>query len=141
MTATAPDALKAYLADIESAHKAGNATEHTHRPALKTLLETLAGDDIRATNEPKRENCGAPDFIVTRGVVPLGYVEAKDVGKPLDPVERSEQLRRYRDALGNLVRSCAAAAAIHLGRPAALNRFQINGLHCSTQIKFQINRL
>ncbi len=26
---------------IEQALKAGNATEHTHRPALKALLETL----------------------------------------------------------------------------------------------------
>ena len=28
-----------YLKTIENALKAGNATEHTHRPALKTLLE------------------------------------------------------------------------------------------------------
>lgn len=28
-------AIKAYLVAIEQALKAGNATEHTHRPALK----------------------------------------------------------------------------------------------------------
>lgn len=97
------DAIKTYLADIEQTLKAGNATEHTHRPALKTLLEAIGGDDIRATNEPKQIACGAPDFILTRGVVPLGYVEAKDVGLNLDKIERSEQLLRYRDSLGNLV--------------------------------------
>ena len=32
--------FKDYLAQIEAAYKAGNATEHTYRPALKTLLES-----------------------------------------------------------------------------------------------------
>jgi hypothetical protein len=54
--------LKHYLASIETALKAGNATEHTHRPTLKTLLESLV-PDITATNEPKHIDCGAPDFM------------------------------------------------------------------------------
>jgi hypothetical protein len=49
-----------YLKQIEKAHAAGNATEHTYRPALKTLVESLV-KDVSATNEPKRERCGAPD--------------------------------------------------------------------------------
>ena len=97
------DVIKAYLHAVEQALKAGNATEHTHRPALKNLLEALGGKDIRATNEPKQIACGAPDFIITRGVIPLGYVEAKDVGVDLNRTERSEQLGRYRESLGNLV--------------------------------------
>lgn len=96
-------AIKNYLHDIEQALKAGNSTEHTHRPALKTLLEALGGNDVRAINEPKQVACGAPDFILTRGVVPLGNVEAKDVGVDLARVERSEQLQRYLQSLGNLV--------------------------------------
>ena len=96
-------AVKTYLSAVEQALKAGNATEHTHRPALKALLEAVGGNDIIATNEPARINCGAPDYILTRGVVPLGYVEAKDVGVDLARTERSEQLTRYRQSLGNLV--------------------------------------
>ena len=80
----------------------GDATEHTYRPALKTLLESL-GEGLVATNEPRRIECGAPDFIVTRNVIPLGYVEAKDVGEQLGRVERSEQLKRYRTSLRNLI--------------------------------------
>ncbi len=80
----------------------GSATEHTHRPALKVLLEYL-GDGIKAINEPRRIECGAPDFVVTKGVTPVGYIEAKDVGKSLDEAERSEQLKRYRDSLTNLI--------------------------------------
>ncbi len=97
------DALKNYLTAIEQALKAGNSTEHTHRPALKALVESLGGHDVRATNEPKQIECGAPDFIVTRGVVPLGYIEAKDVGIDLAKTEKSEQLGRYRESLGNLI--------------------------------------
>lgn len=99
----AHDAIKAYLKAMELALKAGNATEHTHRPTLKTLVEALAGDRILATNEPRRIACGAPDFIISRDLLPLGYIEAKDVGLELNRVERSEQLLRYRDALPNLV--------------------------------------
>ncbi|MHB8907916.1 MAG: type ISP restriction/modification enzyme [Syntrophales bacterium] len=53
--------LKPYLTAIEGNLKTGNATEHTHRPALKSLIESL-GENVTATNEPKRERCGAPDF-------------------------------------------------------------------------------
>lgn len=51
--------------------------------------------------------CGAPDFVVSRkaahGPVTVGYIEAKDVGKPLDEIEHSEQMRQYLAALPNLI--------------------------------------
>ena len=94
-------AITDYLRKVEQALKAGNATEHTHRPALKALIEALR-QQITATNEPRRIECGSPDFIVTQNGVPLGYVEAKDVGVDLDRTEESEQLKRYRSSLRNL---------------------------------------
>jgi predicted helicase len=94
--------ISAYLSNITKAYNAGNATEHTHRPALKDLIESLA-TGIVATNEPRRVKCGAPDYIITKGHTPLGYIEAKDIGKPLAEVEKTEQLKRYLESLGNLV--------------------------------------
>jgi predicted helicase len=94
--------FKDYLAQIEQAYKAGNATEHTHRPALKTLVEAFQPGVI-ATNEPKRIKCGAPDYIITRKDIPMGFIEAKDIGEPLDKWEKDEQLKRYRDGLANLI--------------------------------------
>ncbi len=95
-----------YLSKIEKALAAGNATEHTHRPALKEFLESLK-PKITATNEPRREECGAPDYVVSlenrHGLLTIGYVEAKDVGTSLDHVERTEQLQRYRRYLPNLI--------------------------------------
>jgi predicted helicase len=91
-----------YALTIEKELAAGNATEHTHRPALKALVESLAMG-VTATNEPRRIECGAPDFIITRGSATIGYIEAKDVGKSLDEAERSDQLKRYLASLSNLI--------------------------------------
>jgi hypothetical protein len=91
-----------YLASIERDLRSGRATERTFYPALKHLMEAQ-GDDVLATTEPARIQAGAPDFAITRGEATIGYIEAKDPGTSLDEVERSEQLRRYRPALGNLI--------------------------------------
>ncbi len=84
---TPSDPFASYLAAIQSDYQAGRATEHTHRPALKQLIEALA-PNTKATNEPKRIECGAPDYIITRpsgyGPITLGYIEAKDIGARLD---------------------------------------------------------
>lgn len=91
-----------YFNQVAAAVTKGDATEHTHRPALKDLIESLS-PGIVATNEPKRIKCGAPDYILTRGETPLGYIEAKDVGESLDKIEKSEQMKRYLPSLGNLI--------------------------------------
>jgi predicted helicase len=95
-------AFRSYLEEVGRNLAAGNATEHTHRPALQGLIQTL-DPGVRAVNEPKRVACGAPDYIVTRNELPVGYVEAKDVGRSLDDIERDEQLQRYRESLSNLI--------------------------------------
>lgn len=59
--------------------------------------------DVVATNEPRRIKAGAPDYVVTKGETPLGYIEAKDIGVSLDKTEKSEQLGRYLGSLGNLI--------------------------------------
>ena len=43
------DAIAVYLEQINRAVAKGDATERTHRPALKTLIEAL-GEKITATN-------------------------------------------------------------------------------------------
>jgi len=94
--------VKEYLKHLDRELARSRTTEHTHRPALKAFVESLA--DVLATNEPGRVKCGAPDFIVTKaGPFIIGYIETKDIGKSLDAAEDSEQLMRYRASLGNLI--------------------------------------
>ena len=94
--------FETYLAKIQPDLRGGIATEHTYRPTLEALLEALS-PGVEASNDPKHAACGAPDFIVERNHVPLGYVETKDIGADLDRAEKSEQLRRYRRSLNNLL--------------------------------------
>jgi len=98
--------LHQYIETINQRFRSGNATEHTFRGDLQHLLESLV-TDIRATNEPKRQSCGAPDYIITRGDIPVGFIEAKDVGdKDLEGKKKTgnqEQFDRYKTGLANLI--------------------------------------
>lgn len=95
-------ALRSYLKKIEKAYQTGNATEHTYRAALQELLETLF-PGVTATNEPKRVACGAPDLIVTKKQIPLGYIETKDIDVSLNQTEKTKQMTRYLESLTNLI--------------------------------------
>jgi hypothetical protein len=50
--------ITTYLTHIEQNLATGDATEHTHRPALAYFLKALA-DDVQAINEPRRIACEA----------------------------------------------------------------------------------
>ena len=95
-----------YIDNINQRYKLGNATEHTFRGDLQQLLESLI-PEIRATNEPKRQSCGAPDYILTKKDIPVGFIEAKDIGdKDLEGKKKSgnkEQFNRYKASLNNLI--------------------------------------
>ena len=94
--------VRAYIENISKRFVLGNATEHTFRGDLQILLEELV-PGIAATNEPKRIDCGAPDYVITEQNIPVGYIEAKDVGVDLGGKGLREQLDRYRASLDNLI--------------------------------------
>ena len=95
-------AIKSYLKSLSDAYAKGDATEHTYRPALQTLLQAVL-PGINVTNEPKQIECGAPDFVLSHNNVPRGYIEAKDLDKNLDDAGFREQFNRYGESLGNLI--------------------------------------
>lgn len=98
--------INAYVDQVERISRRGLGTEHSYRPALKTLFEALL-PDVVATNEPRRVAAGAPDFNLSRdtphGPRTIGHAETKDLGANLGTVARSAQLTRYRGALPNLL--------------------------------------
>ena len=95
-----------YISNINTRYKLGNATEHTFRGDLQQLLESLL-PNISATNEPKRQSCGAPDYILTKKDIPVGFIEAKDIGdKDLEGAKKNgnkEQFDRYKSSLNNII--------------------------------------
>lgn len=96
-------ALRSYCEAIQALRSHGRATEHSYRLSLQQLLEHLGAGSLRVLNEPKQVACGAPDLVVEQDGVTIGYVECKDVHTPLDHVEATEQLERYRCGLANLI--------------------------------------
>lgn len=98
--------IQQYIDSINQRYQLGNSTEHTFRGDLQHLIESLV-PEVRATNEPKRQSCGAPDYILTKKDIPVGFIEAKDIGDhDLIGKKKSgnkEQFDRYKASLDNLI--------------------------------------
>ncbi len=91
-----------YVSHINTLYITGLAREHSYRGDLQTLVSTIL-PDILVTNEPARVSCGAPDYMLTRKSVPVGYIEAKDIGVDLNSKTLKEQFERYKAGLSNLI--------------------------------------
>ncbi|HZK12630.1 MAG TPA: DNA methyltransferase, partial [Atribacterota bacterium] len=94
--------INEYLKQVKSRFSTGISTEHSYRADLQNLLNEMV-KGITITNEPKRQKCGAPDYIIQKKEVPLGYIEAKDIGIDLNKIEKSDQMKRYLSSLDNLI--------------------------------------
>ena len=97
--------LNKYINEINEHYKTGQATEHTYRGGLQSLLKELTkGRDITVINEPQRCEFGAPDYILTdKNKIPLLWIEAKDIGKNLDNKNYTEQFDRYKNGFNNVI--------------------------------------
>ncbi len=94
--------LNDYISIINQRFQTGISREHSYRGDLQSLLQNLL-PDVLVTNEPARIGCGAPDYILTRKGIPIGYIEAKDIGAELGSKLYKEQFDRYKAALDNLI--------------------------------------
>ena len=94
--------LSQYIDKINTLYKTGNAREHSYRGDLQNLIMAIL-PDVLVTNEPARVDCGAPDYVLTRKDVPVGYIEAKDIGVDLGSKTLKEQFDRYKSGLSNLI--------------------------------------
>ena len=97
--------LQAYLQaikDIKASDK-----EHTYRTPLETLLNALKGESkaIHIKHEPNndKEGRGAPDFLITKDSLTLGYIENKRVNADLDSIAQSPQIEKYLRLSDNLM--------------------------------------
>ena len=100
--------FRTYLQTLRGNPDLGNATEHTHRPVLKGLLEAV-DIGIDAVNEPGRIERRAPDFIVSgkgRERATVAYLEAKDIGVDLSDIERDSDRRNPSTSNGRQLKRC-----------------------------------
>ena len=95
--------LSQYIESVNQHYQSGHATEHTYRGDFAELIRGLV-QGIHITNEPSNvTDCGNPDYVITRKDIPIGFIEAKDVGKDLNSQQYADQFSRYRKALDNLI--------------------------------------
>ena len=94
--------LQQYVSKINILYKTGNAREHSYRGDLQNLIMAIL-PNVLVTNEPARVHCGAPDYVLTKKDIPIGYIEAKDIGVDLASKTLKEQFDRYKAGLTNLI--------------------------------------
>ncbi|MEZ5495935.1 MAG: hypothetical protein R3F25_03775 [Gammaproteobacteria bacterium] len=95
--------LEQYIQTVTNNFNTGISTEHTYRGDLEQLIKTLV-PNVEVTNEPSKvTDCGNPDYVITKRKIPIGFIEAKDIGKDLNSKVYKEQFTRYKKALDNLI--------------------------------------
>jgi len=66
--------IEQYIESINKLYKSGKATEHSYRGDLQQLISSIA-TEVLVTNEPARIECGAPDYVITRNDIPVGFID------------------------------------------------------------------
>lgn len=99
--------IAGYLDKIRHLYNGGQTTEHSFRPALAFLFDSI-DPAIEVINEPKRlTDIGAPDFVFNRNGIGIGWCEAKDLDKDIQKFAATDyskaQKKRYTNGLPNLL--------------------------------------
>lgn len=96
--------IAAYLDEVRAKFLSGQATEHSYRPALQVLFQSV-DPALTVINEPKKSEAGMPDFLFERNGIPFGWAEAKDIDKDVIKLKgySIEQRKRYEKAYPNLI--------------------------------------
>ena len=97
--------IDSYIVELNKQYATGKAHEHSYRSAMQNLLKSLLPKNYTVVNEPSREDCGAPDFIILKNDTPIAYLETKDLqDTDLDGKrEHKEQFDRYRASLDHII--------------------------------------
>jgi len=101
-------ALSTYFKEIHKIYTGGDFREESFYSSLKKLIEQCSQFfqiqmGVSVLILPKKTEAGIPDFRIGRNGEIIGYIEAKLPDTNLREVEDSEQLKRYRHSLPNLI--------------------------------------
>ncbi len=97
-----------YFKEIHKIYTEGGFREETFYPAFKALIEECSKliplqGAASALIQPKKEEAGLLDFRIGKNGEIVGYIEAKPPDAKLEEIEDSEQIKRYRKSLPNLI--------------------------------------
>ena len=99
------NAIKTYIAELNNQYSTNVAHEHSYRGIFQNLLTSLLPKGYTVVNEPTRDNCGAPDYIILKDKTPVSYIETKKLfDNDLDGrKEHKEQFDRYKKSLDHII--------------------------------------
>ena len=97
-----------YFKEIHKIYTDGDFREESFYPSFKRLIEDCsklyqAQVGVNVLVAPRKTEAGIPDFRIGKDGEIIGYIEAKSPDTDLGEVEDSEQLKRYRNSLPNLI--------------------------------------
>jgi predicted helicase len=97
-----------YFKEIHKIYTDGDFREESFYPSFKRLFEDCsklyqAQAGVNVLVAPRKTEAGIPDFRIGKDGEIIGYIEAKSPDTDLGEVEDSEQLKRYRNSLPNLI--------------------------------------
>ena len=100
--------IDSYFKEVYKIYVGGDFREESFYSCLKRLIEEcsrliLTEKEASVLVQPKRTEVGIPDFLIKANGEIIGYIEAKVPDENLKDVEDSEQLKRYRNSLPNLI--------------------------------------
>ncbi len=98
--------LKTYFKEIHKVYVSSQFREESFYPYLKILIEGCANFFKHGAGvlvQPKKTEVGIPDFLIKTDGEIIGYIESKTPDEDLQNIEDSNQLKRYRDSLPNLI--------------------------------------
>ena len=91
-----------YIEKVINSNKLGNTSEHSFRGDLQQLLKTLL-PNLSVTNEPMSIDYGTPNYIISEEGLPIAYIKTTEIGTDLNELDGSEDVRRYKASLRNLI--------------------------------------
>ena len=91
-----------YIEKVINSNKLGNTSEHSIRGDLQQLLKTLL-PNLSVTNEPMSIDYGIPNYVISEEGLPIVYIKTTDIGTDLDELDGTEDVRRFKASLSNLI--------------------------------------
>jgi len=133
--------FKDYLKCLHETAQQGDAREESFYADLSQMLEAIASEkgkpEVKVTTLPKATDAGNPDFRLWNGPDRIvGYIEAKPPTMDnLDILERTEQIKRYRDTFPNFIltnfldfrlyREGQFVMSVRIAQPVVLNALRV----------------
>jgi hypothetical protein len=91
-----------YIDTVNTRFKKGKIKEKFYRRDLDKLLDNLLPNTY-VTNNPNCIKNGGPNLTISQNGLPIGFIKTTDIGTDLNELDGSEDVRRYKAALSNLI--------------------------------------